>query len=324
MNSTLQTGEVSTFLVQGLSSLGDQQTMLFIIFLLAYIIILVGNSGIIFLVRTDPKLHCPMYFFILNLSMVDIIYTTVTIPNMLSGFLTHNKTISLPGCLLQMYSFTHMAVTGRAILTVMAYDRYMAICRPLHYVTIMTPTVRHILVLVAWSFGAFCTLPTFVIATQKTYCGPKVVRHCWCDPSSVRALACGDTSVDAILSLAYALFALLLTGSLILASYVLIAVTVSKMAAAQRWKAIRTCGAHLIVVLISYGSASFVYISYRVGNFSPEVRIIVAILYTALTPFLNPMIYSLRNKELREAVGRLLCPARAVSPPKMAVNALSS
>ena len=220
---------------------------------------------------TDSKLSSPMYFFLSNLSFVDIVYTTTTIPNMLSGLLTHVKTISVPGCFLQMYFFIQLAVTGRAILTVMAYDRYVAICNPLRYTAIMTRPVRLILIAGAWSFGAFCTLPSAAMGWQRSYCGPYVVRHSWCDPSSVRRLVCGDTSVDNIVSLSSAMVSLLTTGVLILTSYVLIGVSMSRMGVAQRLKAVGTCAAHLIVVSISYGSASFVYISYRVGNFSPEV-----------------------------------------------------
>ncbi|XP_062342280.1 olfactory receptor 5J3-like [Osmerus eperlanus] len=322
MNSTQV--PVAYFIIQGLDSLGDIQTALFVIFLVAYIIILGGNSMIIFLVRTDPKLSSPMYFFLHNLSFVDMVYTSITFPSLLSGFLTENKTISVPACFLQMYFYIQMGVTGRALLTVMAYDRYVAICDPLRYTATMTSTVRVLLVLGAWTFAAGCTLPAVTMATQRFYCGPNVVFHLWCDPSSVRVLVCGNTSVDSLVSLSSALVALIGTGVLILASYVLIGVAVTRMAASQRWKAFTTCAAHLTVVLLSYTTAFFVYISYRVGNFSPEVRMIVAMIYSALTPFLNPIIYSLRNKELRDAVRRSLCRLRTVTPKSIrTVNTLS-
>lgn len=221
--------------------------------------------------RTDPKLSSPMYFFLHNLSFSDMVYTTITIPNMLSGFLTDLKTISVQSCFLQMYCFIQMAVTGRALLTVMAYDRYLAICNPLRYTSIMTRPVRLLLILGAWTFAACCTLPPIVMMSQKPYCGPNVVKHGWCDPSSVRRLACGDTRVDSIVSLTMAVVAMFVTGVLILTSYILICASLSSMTAAQRLKAFTTCAAHLTVVTISYCSASFVYISYRVGNFSPEV-----------------------------------------------------
>uniref|UniRef100_A0A8D0AB12 Odorant receptor, family 6, subfamily AT, member 1 n=1 Tax=Sander lucioperca TaxID=283035 RepID=A0A8D0AB12_SANLU len=264
------------------SNLGDKKIIFFVILLLGYITILGGNSMIIFAL-TDPKLNSPMYFFLYNLSFVDIVYTTTTIPQMLAGFLTDMNTISYAGCFFQMYFFVQLAVTGRSMLTVMAYDRYVAICNPLRYTAIMTRPVRLLLIAGAWSFGTCCTLPAFSMSLLRSYCGPNVVKHGWCDPSSVRRLVCGDTSVDV----------------LILTSYVLIGVSISKMGVAQRLKAFGTCAAHLTVVFISYSSASFVYISYR-------VRIIVSVLYAALTPFLNPMIYSLRNKELRESIIRTL------------------
>ncbi|XP_060912272.1 olfactory receptor 10J4 [Labrus mixtus] len=324
VNNTWETDGVTFFIIQGLTNLGEKKIILFVILLLGYIIILAGNCMIIFVALTDPKLTSPMYFFLSNLSFVDIVYTTTTIPNMLSGFLTHMKTISIPGCFLQMYFFIHLAVTGRAILTVMAYDRYVAICNPLRYTAVMTRHVRLLLVAGAWGFGAFCTILPCSMAWHRSYCGLNVVRHSWCDPSSVRLLACGDTSVDNIVSISFSLVALLSTGVLILTSYILIGVNISKMGVSQRLKAFATCAAHLTVVSISYGSASFVYISYRVGNFSPEVRIIVSVLYAALTPFLNPIIYSLRNRELRESIWRTLSRLRSTAVlPRKDVNSQS-
>ncbi|KAL0994354.1 hypothetical protein UPYG_G00121050 [Umbra pygmaea] len=303
MNST-QSSSVSFFIIKGLASQGEIKTILFVIFLLAYTIILGGNSMIIYLVRTDPKLGSPMYFFLHNLSFVDMIYTTVTIPNMLSGFLTEVKTVSIPGCFLQMFCFIHFGITDRSLLTVMAYDRYVAICKPLHYVAVMNRTTRLLLIFGSWAFGFISSFPTIIMASQRSYCGPNVVRHCWCDPSSVRVLVCGDTQVDNLMSLSSAVISLLATGVLILTSYILIGMAINKMGAAQQMKAFSTCVAHLTVVTISYSSASFVYISYRVGNIPQEVRIIVSVIYSILTPFLNPMIYSLRNKELRMAIRR--------------------
>ncbi|XP_036381676.1 olfactory receptor 5AN1-like [Megalops cyprinoides] len=306
---------VSEFIIVGLSEFRDKHVIMFVVFLLAYMTILGGNLMIIYLVRTDSKLNSPMYFFLHNLSFVDIVYTSVTIPNMLSGFLTEIKTISTSGCFLQMYWFISMAVTGRALLTVMAFDRYVAICNPLRYTAIMTRKVRVLLIFGAWGFGMLCTLPTISMTSMLPFCGPKHVQHCFCDPSSVMKLACDDISFISRLSLSSAVFALLTTLTLILSSYVVIGVSIVRMGSSEsRRKAFTTCAAHLTVVSISYVSASFVYISYRVGNFSSDVRIIVAVLYSALTPLLNPMIYSLRNKELRDAVRRVLCRRRAVSP----------
>lgn len=227
---------------------------------------------------TDPKLNSPLYFFLCNLSFVDMIYTTTTIPNMLSGLLTDILTISVLGCFLQMYFFIQLSVTGRAILTVMAYDRYVAICNPLQYNSIMTRPVRLLLVAGAWGFGAICTLPATVIAFKRPYCGPNVVKHAWCDLSSVRRLVCSDTSLDNIVSLLFAMVALVTTGVFILSSYILIGFSISRMVVAQRLKAFGTCSAHLTVVSISYAAASFVYISYRVGNFSSEVKTLLCFL----------------------------------------------
>ncbi|XP_023255147.1 olfactory receptor 13C2-like [Seriola lalandi dorsalis] len=326
VNETWQPDGVDFFIIQGLANLGEKKMIVFVFLLLGYIIILGGNSMIIFVATTDPKLTSPMYFFLYNLSLVDMVYTTTTIPNMLSSFLSDVTTISVPGCFTQMFVFIQFAVTGRAILTVMAYDRYMAICNPLRYSAVMTRPVQLLLVGGAWVFGALCTLPASVLAWQRPYCGPNVIRHAWCDPSSLRRLVCGNTSVDNIVSITFALVALLTTGVLILTSYILIGVSISRMGVAQRLKAFTTCTAHLTVVSISYTAASFVYISYRVGNFRPEVRMIVSVLYSALTPFLNPMIYSLKNKELKDSIRRTLSRFRpaAVSATKDVRDTASS
>uniref|UniRef100_A0A3Q3KRS6 G-protein coupled receptors family 1 profile domain-containing protein n=1 Tax=Monopterus albus TaxID=43700 RepID=A0A3Q3KRS6_MONAL len=301
VNGTREPDGVTFFILQGLSSLGDRQMILFVILLLGYIITQGGNSMIIFLSdqiisSTDPKLHSPMYFFLANLSFVDMVYTTTTIPKMLVGFLSDVSTISVPGCFLQMFFFIQLGITSRGILTAMAYDRYLAICHPLHYTSIMTQHIQLLLIAGAWAFGTFCTLPANLITWHQPYCGPNVVKHGWGDPSSVRRLACADTSVDNTVSLSLALVALLTTGVLILTSYVLIGISVSRMSVAQRLKAFGTCVSHLTVVSISY-----------------TVRIIVAVLYAALTPFLNPVIYSLRNKELQESIRRTLVRFRSAT-----------
>uniref|UniRef100_A0A3Q3KRS4 G-protein coupled receptors family 1 profile domain-containing protein n=1 Tax=Monopterus albus TaxID=43700 RepID=A0A3Q3KRS4_MONAL len=302
VNGTREPDGVTFFILQGLSSLGDRQMILFVILLLGYIITQGGNSMIIFLTQTDPKLHSPMYFFLANLSFVDMVYTTTTIPKMLVGFLSDVSTISVPGCFLQMFFFIQLGITSRGILTAMAYDRYLAICHPLHYTSIMTQHIQLLLIAGAWAFGTFCTLPANLITWHQPYCGPNVVKHGWGDPSSVRRLACADTSVDNTVSLSLALVALLTTGVLILTSYVLIGISVSRMSVAQRLKAFGTCVSHLTVVSISYTAASFVYISYRKYPQGQGQ----AVLYAALTPFLNPVIYSLRNKELQESIRRTL------------------
>ncbi|XP_043077696.1 olfactory receptor 6N1 [Puntigrus tetrazona] len=277
------------------------------IFLMVYVFVLSGNSMIIYLVRTDTKLNTPMYFFLHNLSFSDIVYTSVTIPKMLSVLLTEVKTISKTGCFLQMYFFLSTGVTGRALLTVMAFDRYIAICNPLRYTTIMTRQRCILLIFASWGFGAYIVLPVTIWATQLPYCGPNIVRHMFCDHSSVVSLACVDTTRNGIFSLTHALFAIIGTFLLIFISYICIGKAMRKMSKAQQLKVAATCVSHLIVVCISYVSASFVYISYRVARFDPDVRIIIAVLYSVLTPLLNPIIYSLRNKELQDAMRRAFC-----------------
>uniref|UniRef100_A0A671SW30 Olfactory receptor n=1 Tax=Sinocyclocheilus anshuiensis TaxID=1608454 RepID=A0A671SW30_9TELE len=198
-------------------------------------------------------------------------------------------------------------LSGVLCLTVMAFDRYIAICKPLWYTTIMTTQLCILLIFASWGFGAFMVLPTTIWATQLPYCGPNIVRHMFCDYSSVVSLACIDTTRNGILSLTNALIAFLRTFLIILISHVCIGKAMRKMSMAQQLKDAATCVSHLTVVCISYISASFVYISYRVARFDPDVHIVIAVLYSVLTPLLNPIIYSLRNTELQDAMKRAFC-----------------
>ncbi|XP_077104439.1 olfactory receptor 4B13 [Siphateles boraxobius] len=295
-------GPVEYFILDGLK---DRYVLP--IFFTIYVSVLCGNSMIIYLVRTDPKLNTPMYFFLHNLSFSDIVFTSATIPKMLSVFLTEVKTISKTGCFVQMYFFLSFAVTGRALLTVMAFDRYVAICNPLRYMTIMTRRRCILLIFAAWGFGFVMVLPPAIWATLLPYCGPNIVRHMFCDHSSVVILACVETTRNGILSLTNALIGILSTFLFILISYVCIGKAMRKMSKAQQLKVAGTFVSHLTVVCISYVSAAFVYISYRVAKFDSDVRIVIAMLYSVLTPLLNPIIYSLRNKELQNAMKRAFC-----------------
>uniref|UniRef100_A0A8C1PR90 Odorant receptor, family B, subfamily 101, member 1 n=1 Tax=Cyprinus carpio TaxID=7962 RepID=A0A8C1PR90_CYPCA len=218
---------------------------------------------------TDPKLDIPTYFFLHNLFFSDIVYTSMTIPKMLSVFLTEIKIISRTG------------LTGRALLTVMAFDWYIAICNPPAVHTIMTRQYCILLIFASWGFGAFMVLPTTIWATQLPYCRPNIVRHMFCSHFSVVSLSIYTTR-NGFWSLTNALIAIYRT----------------KISMAQQLKVAATSVSHLTVVCILYISASFVYISYRVDRFDPDVRIVIAVLHSVLKPLLNPIIFSLRNKEL--------------------------
>uniref|UniRef100_A0A671SSD9 Odorant receptor, family B, subfamily 101, member 1 n=1 Tax=Sinocyclocheilus anshuiensis TaxID=1608454 RepID=A0A671SSD9_9TELE len=228
------------------------------------------------------------YQYVLPIFFTVYVFVLMTIPKMLSVFLTEIKTISKTGCFLQMYFFLSTGATGR----------------PLWYTTIMTTQLCILLIFASWGFGAFMVLPTTIWATQLPYCGPNIVRHMFCDYSSVVSLACIDTTRNGILSLTNALIAFLRTFLIILISHVCIGKAMRKMSMAQQLKDAATCVSHLTVVCISYISASFVYISYRVARFDPDVHIVIAVLYSVLTPLLNPIIYSLRNTELQDAMKR--------------------
>ncbi|XP_012692150.1 olfactory receptor 10C1-like [Clupea harengus] len=302
-------GPVTFFIIEGLQ---EKKMLMFGVFFTIYTVVLCGNSMIIYLVRTDPRLKSPMYFFLHNLSFSDMVYATISIPNLLSGLLKEEHTISKTGCMLQMYFFLSTGSSCRSILTAMAFDRYVAICHPLRYTTIMSKRLCILLVGAAWGFGYTIVLPAISLAVQLNFCGPNRVKHVLCDHSSVVRLACGSTIVNSIVSLFMALVVLLGTFFLILASYISIGKAVYRMSRAERLKAFTTCASHLIVVCISYSSATCVYVSYRVATFSPDARMIVAVVYSVLTPALNPIIYSLRNKELREALTRALSKCVAI------------
>ncbi|XP_067279190.1 olfactory receptor 11H1-like [Pseudorasbora parva] len=294
-------GPVEYFILDGL-----KERYVIPIFFTVYVFVLSGNGMIIYLVRTDPKLNTPMYFFLHNLSFSDIVYTSVTIPKMMAVFLTEVKTISKTGCFIQMYLFLSTQVTEYTLLTVMAFDRYVAICNPLMYTTIMTRRLRILLIFASWGFGVITVLPTAVWASLLPYCGPNIVRHMFCDHSSVLSLACVDITRNSFFALTIALIVLIGTFVLILISYVCIGKAMSKMSKAQKLKVAATCVSHVVVVFFSYFSACFVFISYRVARFDTNVRIVIAVLYSVLTPLLNPIIYSLRNKELQDAMKRVV------------------
>uniref|UniRef100_A0A672HBM2 G-protein coupled receptors family 1 profile domain-containing protein n=1 Tax=Salarias fasciatus TaxID=181472 RepID=A0A672HBM2_SALFA len=292
-------------------SFSDTFYPIFLFFLFSYLFIMVSNLGIAALVFIDRNLHQPMYLLFCNLPFNDILGNSIMVPRLLMDMLLppSERLISYYECVIQMFVFIMLSVTGRATLTVMAYDRYVAICSPLYYSSIMTLPVRLLLVVGAWTFGTACTLPAISMASRRYYCGANVVKHGWCDPTSVRRLVCGDTLTDSIVSLTFGVVAMLTTGVLILTSYILIGLSIFRMGIGERLKAFKTCAAHLTVVTISYSAA---------------VRIIVSVLYSALTPFLNPLIYSLRNSELRESIRRTL---RKLGPtnvlPMKGVNTVS-
>uniref|UniRef100_A0A8B9XLR0 G-protein coupled receptors family 1 profile domain-containing protein n=1 Tax=Bos mutus grunniens TaxID=30521 RepID=A0A8B9XLR0_BOSMU len=300
-----QTSRVSEFILLGLSSLPEDQKPLFILFLIIYLVTITGNLLIILAIHSDPQLHTPMYFFLSFLSFIDICFTTTIVPRMLVNFLSH-KTISYAGCLTQMYFIYALGNTDSCcLLAVMAYDRYVAICDPFHYVTIMSH--RRCVLLVAFS----CSLPHFhsllhtLLLNQLTFCDSNIIHNFLCDLSPLIKLSCSPTFVNEIVILIEGSFILVTPFLCITFSYIQILIAVLKIPSASgKRKAFSTCGSHLTVVTLFYGSIFYVYLQ-PVSTYTVRDHM-ATIVYTVVSSMLNPFIYSLRNKDLKQGLRKLV------------------
>ncbi|XP_006037306.1 olfactory receptor 6N1-like [Alligator sinensis] len=278
------------------------QVVLFILFLLIYILSLMGNILIIIIVLVDSRLQTPMYFFICNLSVVEIWYTSVTVPKMLASFLVEKSTISASSCIAQYYFFFCLGTIELFLLTVMAYDRYLAICNPLRYATIMNPKTCQNLAMVCWLMGFIC--PTFasIMLARLSFCTPNRINHFFCDADQLFRLSCSETY--AIQGVGYAFSTVVIMSAVLftMASYVQIIVTILRMSsAAARQKTFSTCAAHLSVVSIYFGTIIFIYVRPTV-KYESNANKVVSVFYAVITPLLNPIIYTLRNKDVKEAL----------------------
>ncbi|XP_015270331.1 PREDICTED: olfactory receptor 10A7-like [Gekko japonicus] len=270
-----------------------------------YSLTLLGNGLIIILTLVDSALHTPMYFFLRNLSFLEIWYTTVTLPKMLVNFASEVKSISFAGCAAQMYFLLSLGTVECYLLAVMAYDRYTAICCPLHYPVIMNRKACAQMAVTSWLCGILMPLGNVVWIFTLPYCGPNKINHFFCDVPPVLKLACTDTTKNEMSILALSVLITLSPFLLVLVSYIRILFTVLKMPSAEgRRKAFSTCSSHLIVVTLFYGSASAMYLHPK-SSHSENIDRLVALFYSIITPMLNPMIYSLRNKEFKDALRRL-------------------
>ncbi|KAG8548764.1 hypothetical protein GDO81_024278 [Engystomops pustulosus] len=292
---------VTEFIIFGFPSLQKYHVPLFCAFLFIYLFTVTGNGSIFFLVILDRHLHTPMYFFVGNLSFLDLSYTTVTIPKMLSKFSMHLDTISYAACFTQMYIFLSLAATECLLLTVMAYDRYVAICSPLHYPTIMTRRLYLLLTTMAWSCGCATPVPILILALKLPFCGPNIIHHYYCDHPPLLQLACTNTSFNVAVGSSIGAFILLVTFTLVVVSYIKIIITILNINTKDgRMKTFSTCASHFAVVNLFYLPLIFMYVR-PTASYSSDVDSLVAMLYTVLTPMMNPVIYSFRNKEIKEA-----------------------
>ncbi|NWY00770.1 O2AT4 protein, partial [Nothoprocta ornata] len=295
------------FFLVGFPALQDFQMTLFIVFLLFYLLILVGNVLIIAVVLLDPKLHKPMYFFLINLSVLDVLFTTTTIPKMLAMFLANAKTISFQGCFLQMYSFHGLTVTEALLLVVMAYDRYEAICNPLHYPAKMTRRVNIQLATSAWLMALLVPVPVIVQTSRLSYGATTIVYHCFCDHLAVVQAACSDFSAhfQTFLGFSIAMTVSIIPLLLVTLSYICIIASIRKISSKEgRAKAFSTCTSHLIVVGTYYSSITVAYVSYR-ADIPVDIHVTSNVVFSILTPLLNPIVYTLRNKEVKSAVRKI-------------------
>ncbi|KAM9294489.1 LOW QUALITY PROTEIN: olfactory receptor 12D1-like [Gastrophryne carolinensis] len=302
---TLNQTYVTEFVLQGITNLPQLQFFLFIAFLIFYLFSCIGNISIISLVITDIALHTPMYFFLGNLSFLDFFYSTTTVPKLLSGLLMQNKRISFQGCITQLCVFHFLGSTEAMLLMTMSYDRYVAICNPLRYHILMARTEIQ-LALISWLVGFFYSLSHTILTSRLPFCNVNRVAHFYCDIKPLLKLACTDTHLNESLVNIVTGSVALGTFTFIVISYAFIASHLRNISSDQsRRKAISTCSAHFTVVLLYYGTAFCTYLR-RATKDSLDQDRITAILFTVITPALNPLIYALRNKEVKRAFRRLL------------------
>ncbi|CAK7307994.1 Olfactory receptor 10J1 [Vulpes lagopus] len=294
---------VSEFTFQGFSSFGEHQLTLFVVFLALYTFTLAGNVVIVTVISVDHRLHTPMYFFLSTLSVSETVYTLVIIPKMLCNLLGLSQPISLAGCATQMFFFITLAINNCFLLTAMGYDRYVAICNPLRYAVIMSKGICIQLVGGACSIGLIVAMTQVLAVFRLPFCATRVA-HFFCDIRPVMKLSCIDTTANEILTLIISVLVILVPMGLVFVSYVLIISTILKIPSAQgRKKAFATCASHLTVVIIHYGCASIAYLKPKSENSRDEDQLI-SVTYTVITPLLNPVVYTLRNKEVKDALLR--------------------
>ena len=297
---------VSEFFLLGLSDDPELQTLLCVLFLSMYLVTVLGNLLIILAVTSELHLHTPMYFFLSNLSLADISFISTTVPKMIVDIQTHSRVISYGGCLTQMSIFILFGCMDSMLLSVMAYDRFVAICHPLHYTIIMNPRTCCIFILVSFFVSLLDSQMHNVIVLQLTCFKDIEISSFFCDPSQLLNLGCSDTFMNNIVSYIIVAISGFLPTSGIFFSYYKILVSILRVPSSSgMYKAFSTCGSHLVVVCLFYGTALGVYLSSAI-SLSPRKDVAASVVYTVVTPMLNPFIYSLRNKDIKKAMWRFL------------------
>ncbi|XP_004613746.2 olfactory receptor 2D2-like [Sorex araneus] len=292
--------QVTEFFLLGLSDDPLTQKLLFILFLLVYLVTVLGNLLLMSLIWIDSHLHTPMYFFLCNLALHDLCLSTIIVPQFLAHLLSRNKIISFTRCAVQLLVFLLLGSTQCVLLSVMSYDRYVAICKPLHYSNIMTWKVCVQLAAGSWTAGIFASVMDTAFTLSLPYRGSNTISHFFCEAPAMLDLASADIHTTEVVIFLMGVIILLIPVSLVLVSYGHIIVTVVKMkSAAGRLKAFSTCGSHLIVVTLFYGSATLTYMT---PKSSKELKKVMSVFYTMVPCMINPIIYSLRNKDVKVAL----------------------
>ncbi|XP_037691102.1 olfactory receptor 49-like [Choloepus didactylus] len=302
---------VTEFVLLGLTDACEMQMLIFLGLLLTYLLTIMGNLLIVVITLMDRRLHTPMYYFLRHFAILEIWFTSIIFPKMLTNILTGDNTISLAGCFLQFFLYFFLGTTEFLLLAVMSFDRYVAICNPLRYATIISQRICVQLVLCSWIAGFLLIIVPSIITVQQPFCGPNTINHFFCDSFPLLELICTDTSLIELLGFVVANVSLLGTLSVTATCYGHILHTIQHIPSAKdRHKAFSTCSSHIVVVSLVYGSCIFMYVRSGKGSQGKDRNKVVALLNTMVTPMLNPFIYTLRNKLVkqvfREQVSKLI------------------
>ncbi|XP_076784383.1 olfactory receptor 5D16-like [Arvicanthis niloticus] len=299
------TSEV-TFALLGFSDYPELQIPLFLLFLAIYSFSVVGNLGMIMIIKINPKLHTPMYFFLSHLSFADFCYSSIIAPKMLVNLVVEDRTISFLGCIMQFFFFCTFVVTELILFAVMAYDRFVAVCNPLLYTVVMSKRLCALLVLGSYAWGVVCSLTLTCSALNLYFRGFNTINHFFCELSSLIALSCSDSHLTQLLLFIVATFNEISTLLIILTSYLFIIVTALKMhSSSGHRKVFSTCASHMTAITIFHGTILFLYCVPNSKNSRHTVKV-ASLFYTVVIPMLNPLIYSLRNKDVKDTVSKLM------------------
>ncbi|XP_003360624.1 olfactory receptor 6C74 [Sus scrofa] len=297
---------VTTFILLGLTDDPQLQVVIFLLLFVTYMLSVAGNLTIITLTLLDSHLKMPMYFFLRNFSFLEISFTTVCIPKFLVSMATGDRTISYNNCAAQLFFTILLGATEFFLLAAMSYDRYVAICKPLHYTAIMSGRVCHFLIFASWLAGFIIIFPPLLVGLQLDFCAANTVDHFFCDVSPILQLSCTDTDKVELMMLFSAILTLLVTLVLVILSYTNIIMTILKIPSSQkRKKAFSTCSSHMVVVSISYGSCIFMYVKPSAKE-RVSLNKGIALLSTSVAPMLNPFIYTLRNRQVKDAFKHMI------------------